>query len=90
MNALNAPTRWLQADGGARDRAGGHDAIIGFSISPTGSGTWAWRACDQLGRVRAQGLAESRKLAAALVIHHIVSARAHRAAPSSETCAKAA
>ncbi|PIB92457.1 hypothetical protein [Caulobacter sp. FWC2] len=91
MSALNAPSSWRQADRGASGRADGHDTMIGFSISPTGSGTWAWRACDQSGRVRAQGVAGSRKLAAALVIHHIVSTRAERVASSSpETRAKAA
>jgi hypothetical protein len=91
MSALNAPSGWRQADRGASGRADGHDAMIAFSISPTGSGTWAWRACDQSGRVRAQGVAGSRKLAAALVIHHIVSTRAERVASSSpETRAKAA
>ena len=53
MSALNAPSSWRQADRGASGRADGHDTMIGFSISPTGSGTWAWRACDQSGRDRA-------------------------------------
>jgi hypothetical protein len=91
MSAPDTPSNWLQANRSASGRADGHDAMIRFSISPTGSGAWAWRCYEPLGRVRAHGLAGTRKLAAALVIHHIVSAHAERAAPPSlSNCAKAA
>ena len=89
--SMDSPSRRLQADRSENGRAVGHDAMIRFSISPTASGNWAWRAYDSQGRLRAQGLAGTRKLAAAMVIHHIVSAHAERAAPASpEPRAKAA
>lgn len=88
---MDTPSRWLQDDRSENGRAVGHDAMIRFSISSTDSGRWAWRAYDSLGRLQAQGLAGTRRLAAALVIHHIVAKQAERAAlASSETRARAA
>jgi hypothetical protein len=88
---LQRPAAWSSINRGSGDPTDSGDAMIGFSISPTGSGAWSWRTFDLRGRLRAQGLAASRKLAAALVIHHIISARAEQAAPrSAETPARAA
>lgn len=49
--------------------------MIRFSIAPSGAGAWLWRTIDQDGRVRRQGIAPSKKIAAALVIRDIVAAR---------------
>jgi len=51
------------------------DALIHFSIAPTAQGAWLWRAFDPRdGQLQAQGLASTRRQAAALVIRHIVRA----------------
>lgn len=47
--------------------------MVRFSIAPTPSGAWLWRTFDLDGQLRAQGLAPTRKLAAALVIRDIIS-----------------
>ncbi|WP_165187891.1 hypothetical protein [Caulobacter soli] len=61
--------------------------MVRFSIAPTGLGAWLWRTFDQNGQLRAQGLAATRKLAAALVIRDIV---APNQGWSSQLSAKAA
>ena len=43
------------------------DKMVRFSIAPTGGGAWLWQTLETDGRVRARGIAPSRKLAAALV-----------------------
>lgn len=51
------------------------DTMIRFSIAPTAQGAWLWRTFDPSnGQLHAQGLASTRKQAAALVIRHIVRA----------------
>lgn len=61
------------------------DKLLRFTIVPTANGTWLWRTVERDGRVRAQGIAPSKKLAAALVIRDIIAARLdqpeHLAAP---------
>jgi len=52
------------------------DTMVRFSIAPTACGSWLWRTIDREGRLRAHGLAPTRKLAAALVIRDIIHARA--------------
>lgn len=67
------------------------EAMIRFSITPTQDGAWRWRTFDKDGRVRIQGLAASRKQAAALVIRDIIRARCEPAPLSiPEFSAKAA
>jgi hypothetical protein len=78
---MNAPhdeaPGWARA-GRAAKAPSEPDALMRFSISPTATGAWSWRVFSQ-DRTRAQGLAATRKLAAALVIHHIVAASTKRA-----------
>lgn len=64
-------------------------AMTRFSIAPTAQGSWLWRTFDAAGGVLAQGLAATRKQAAALVIRQIVTSRAPNA-PRSHISAKAA
>ncbi|PIC01091.1 hypothetical protein [Caulobacter sp. X] len=54
------------------------DKLLRFTIVPTATGTWLWRTIERDGAVRAQGIAPSKKLAAALVIRDIVAARLDR------------
>lgn len=56
------------------------DPMIRFSIAPVAGGGWLWRTLCADGQPRAQGVAASRKLAAALVIRDIVRARAEAVA----------
>lgn len=56
------------------------DKMVRFSIAPTGGGAWLWQTLETDGRVRARGIAPSRKLAAALVVRDIVAARLERSA----------
>jgi hypothetical protein len=83
--SIENPLAWAPT-AEAQTAAQTDEPIIRFSISPTGSGAWLWSARDAQGRIRAQGRAATRKLAAALVIHHIVCACAcaQRAAPPSQ------
>jgi len=46
--------------------------MLRFSIAPTPHGAWLWRTFEAGGRLRAEGLASTRKQAAALVIRQIV------------------
>lgn len=67
------------------------DPMIAFTIAPTATGGWLWRTRHADGRPRAQGVAPTRKLAAALVIGDIVAARAEdRPAAVLQPTAKAA
>lgn len=51
------------------------EVLVRFSIAPDASGGWLWRTYDAQGLARAQGVAATRKIAAALVIHDIIQAR---------------
>ena len=64
-----------------RDAPDAKEAMVRFSITPTHDGAWRWRTFDRDGGVRTQGLAASRKQAAALVIRDIMRARCEPAAP---------
>ncbi|MET3666520.1 hypothetical protein [Caulobacter sp. 1776] len=67
------------------------DETTHFSIAPTGQGAWLWRTFAPYGQLRAQGLAPTRKQAAALVIRDILLARCEIAgAEVSQVSAKAA
>jgi hypothetical protein len=63
----------------------GEDKLLRFAIAPTIGGAWLWRTIERDGRIRGQGVAPSRKLAAALVVQDIIAARRaqpeHLAAP---------
>lgn len=63
----------------------GKDKLLRFAIAPTIGGAWLWRTIERDGRIRGQGVAPSRKLAAALVVQDIIAARLaqpeHLAAP---------
>ena len=73
------------------DRTPYDDPMLRFSISPTSGDAWLWRTLDPEGRAQAQGLAPTRKLAAALVIREIVRTRMETLAGSlSHPTAKAA
>lgn len=65
-------------------------AMIRFSIAPTDAGAWLWRTFDKDGGARSQGLAASRKQAAAFVIRDIVQACEPVASSVPELSAKAA
>lgn len=70
---------------------GGREGMVRFTVSPTPAGEWLWRVFEHDGRTRVQGLAASRKHAAALIIHDIL--RSHSAVAAltaSEPPAKAA
>ncbi|MBO9547274.1 hypothetical protein [Caulobacter sp.] len=69
------------------NQAAPSEAMMRFSIAPTLAGDWRWRMVDQDGRTQAEGLAASRKQAAALVIHHIILSRTAPAAPALQTLA---
>lgn len=79
MTLLIERLRRLEPSPKSQDPAGG-EAMIGFSIAPTDTGDWLWRTFDQDGAPRAQGLAASKKQAAALVIRDIVQAQGPSAA----------
>ena len=66
------------------------DKLIRFSIAPRGAGAWLWRTIERDGRVRSQGIAPSRKIAAALVVRDIVAARIGQARLDAAPAAKAA
>ncbi|MCK5912040.1 MAG: hypothetical protein KAG62_19060 [Caulobacter sp.] len=63
----------------------GKDKLLRFAIAPTIGGAWLWRTIERDGRIRGQGVAPSRKLAAAVVVQDIIAARLaqpeHLAAP---------
>ncbi len=63
----------------------GEDKLLRFAIAPTTGGAWLWRTIERDGRIRAQGIAPTKKLAAALVVRDIIAARLaqpeHLAAP---------
>jgi hypothetical protein len=63
----------------------GEDKLLRFAIAPTIGGAWLWRTIERDGRIRGQGVAPSRKLAAAVVVQDIIAARLaqpeHLAAP---------
>lgn len=69
----------------AINQAAPSEAMMRFTIAPTPTGDWCWRTFDQDGQTHAQGLAATRKQAAALVIHHIVRSRTAPAAPVLQT-----
>jgi hypothetical protein len=48
------------------------NSMIRFSLEFTPAGTWAWRTYDLEGRNTASGVAATKKVAAALIIRHIV------------------
>jgi hypothetical protein len=66
------------------------DKLIRFSIAPRGAGAWLWRTIERDGRVRSQGIAPSKKIAAALVVRDIVAARMARARLDVSPAAEAA
>lgn len=53
----------------------GEDKLLRFAIAPTTGEAWLWRTLERDGSVRAQGVAPSKKLAAALVVRDIIAAR---------------
>ncbi|USQ95334.1 hypothetical protein [Caulobacter sp. RL271] len=66
---------------GQRTIAQAAPPMVRFSITPTQQGIWLWRTFDQAGQLRAQGLASTRKQAAALVIRQILLVSARGATP---------
>lgn len=67
------------------------DVVIRFTVSPTPAGHWLWRVFDHDGQPRVQGLAASRKHAAALIIHELLRSRSAAATlAADELSAKAA
>jgi hypothetical protein len=48
------------------------DPMTRFLIEPTSDQAWRWRTLDEQGRPMASGLAATRKIAAAMVIRHIL------------------
>jgi hypothetical protein len=69
---MNAQLQSLSAARGAQGLETGDIDMIRFSIAPTPAGAWLWRTFLQNGNTRAQGLAATRKQAAALVIRDIL------------------
>jgi hypothetical protein len=76
----------IQPSGGAMRE----DKLIRFSIAPRGAGAWLWRTLERDGRVRSQGIAPSKKIAAALVVREIIAARLGQAQLDASPPAKAA
>jgi hypothetical protein len=66
------------------------DAMIRFSIEPTSNQAWLWRTIDEQGHRTASGLAPTKKLAAAMVIRHILDRTLGQAAGSGPLAAEAA
>ncbi len=66
------------------------DKLIRFSIAPRGAGAWLWRTIERDGRVRSQGIAPSKKIAAALVVRDIIAARVAQARLDAAPAAQAA
>jgi hypothetical protein len=66
------------------------ETLLRFSIAPVSEGAWLWRTIERDGRVRAHGIAPSKKVAAALVVREIVAARLGRARFAALPSAKAA
>lgn len=67
------------------------DVVVRFTVSPTPAGHWLWRVFDHDGQPRVQGLAASRKHAAALIIHELLRSRSAAAAlAADDLSAKAA
>lgn len=65
------------------------DPLLRFSIAPDASGGWRWEVRGPAQAPLAGGVVATRKIAAALVINHIVQARTRSAAAPAPT-AKAA
>ncbi|PLR28693.1 hypothetical protein SGCZBJ_01715 [Caulobacter zeae] len=86
---MTAPGSCVQSAVVGQAGIGADDAIFRFTISPS-QGQWLWRTFERDGRTRAQGLAQSRKHAAALIIHAILRSRAPAAAPTISTPSRAA
>lgn len=63
-----------------RSKIAAGDVVVRFTISPTPAGHWLWRVFDHDGQPRVQGLAASRKHAAALIIHELLRSRSAAAA----------
>jgi len=53
------------------------DPILRFSIAPDANGGWRWEVRGQDGARKALGVVATRKIAAAVVINHIIQARLH-------------
>jgi hypothetical protein len=66
------------------------DAMTRFSIEPTSNQAWLWRTIDEQGRRTASGLAPTKKLAAAMVIRHILDRSLDQSAVSELPTAEAA
>ncbi|WP_146218104.1 MULTISPECIES: hypothetical protein [unclassified Caulobacter] len=59
-----------------RSKNAAGEVVIRFTVSPTPAGHWLWRVFEGDGQQRVQGLAASRKQAAALIIHELLRSRA--------------
>lgn len=88
MIAAPSPRGWVEPLCPAMSNG---EPIIRFTVAPAQNGAWIWRTFQADGQPRTQGLASTRKQAAALVIRDIILARTQQVAPPiPEHSAKAA
>jgi hypothetical protein len=81
---MTSQARHAPRPAATRSKIAAGDVVVRFTVSPTPAGHWLWRVFDHDGRPRVQGLAASRKHAAALIIHELLRSRSAAAALAAE------
>ncbi|MDG2531572.1 hypothetical protein [Caulobacter endophyticus] len=87
---MTSQARCALAPPARRSKIAAGEVVIRFTVSPTPAGHWLWKVFGSDGKSRVEGLAASRKHAAALIIHEILILRAAAAIAAQKLSATAA